>query len=355
MPKKTYVGVNNKAKNVPSKGYIGIANKAKKLLKGYIGDANGKAQLFWNNRIGIFWIFYETVSKKIMEFKRITPQVLPPFGKDYVNKTNIGMSFYCVSMDDSKASCIFTISTDEDAIDYVDILGSYIFYPTKSSVVVNNEVWYFAYIDMRPTRAMELIPDCSIKNSLFSNYTPINIVTWIINNRIYSNDFVENYQVGNVYDFPVGNKEKTVRKAIGIFLYKNFNYKNEGCYQYLLSHVDEVVDYIIGISSEYRIVSFTIQFATTNPWLVQIFFYFSNELTNDKLIRSETPNYGYKYFNVSPYINYTHAGRMEVYNDRISKQHFSYSGSGGDVGTRIGYSSSYGIYYVQLSNIGLIS
>lgn len=47
MAKKSYVGINNQAKSIPDIGYVGIANKAKKLIKGYVGDANGKAQQFW--------------------------------------------------------------------------------------------------------------------------------------------------------------------------------------------------------------------------------------------------------------------------------------------------------------------
>lgn len=52
MAKETYVGgTNNKSKHVPDIGYIGIpvngVGKSKKIIKGYIGNAQNKAKLFW--------------------------------------------------------------------------------------------------------------------------------------------------------------------------------------------------------------------------------------------------------------------------------------------------------------------
>ena len=44
MAQKTYLGINGVGKNL-SKAYLGINNIAKNVIKCYIGDANGKAQL----------------------------------------------------------------------------------------------------------------------------------------------------------------------------------------------------------------------------------------------------------------------------------------------------------------------
>lgn len=46
MAKKTYIGVNNVAREV-KKMYIGVNGIAKKVTKAYIGDENGKARLVY--------------------------------------------------------------------------------------------------------------------------------------------------------------------------------------------------------------------------------------------------------------------------------------------------------------------
>lgn len=51
MSKKIYEGVSNKARNT-IKAYGGVNNKARILVKGYLGDANGKARLFWDGGTG---------------------------------------------------------------------------------------------------------------------------------------------------------------------------------------------------------------------------------------------------------------------------------------------------------------
>ena len=47
MAKKTYIGVNNVAREV-KKMYIGVDGVAKKVAKAYIGDENGKARLVYS-------------------------------------------------------------------------------------------------------------------------------------------------------------------------------------------------------------------------------------------------------------------------------------------------------------------
>ena len=51
MAKKTYIGVNNVAREV-KKMYIGVNGIAKKVTKAYIGDENGKARLVYSAMAG---------------------------------------------------------------------------------------------------------------------------------------------------------------------------------------------------------------------------------------------------------------------------------------------------------------
>ena len=57
MSKKIYEGVSNKARNT-IKAYGGVNNKARILVKGYLGDANGKARLFWSGK-EVTYIIYD--------------------------------------------------------------------------------------------------------------------------------------------------------------------------------------------------------------------------------------------------------------------------------------------------------
>lgn len=50
MAKKTYIGVNNAAREV-KKMYIGVNGIAKKVTKAYIGDENGKARLVYSAEV----------------------------------------------------------------------------------------------------------------------------------------------------------------------------------------------------------------------------------------------------------------------------------------------------------------
>lgn len=54
MAKKTYLGINGVAEEIP-KGYIGIDGVARKIKKVYIGDENGKAKECWSSLEIVSW------------------------------------------------------------------------------------------------------------------------------------------------------------------------------------------------------------------------------------------------------------------------------------------------------------
>lgn len=51
MAKKSYCGINNIARNIPNTGYCGVNNIARRLVKGYIGDSQGVARVFWDRSL----------------------------------------------------------------------------------------------------------------------------------------------------------------------------------------------------------------------------------------------------------------------------------------------------------------
>ena len=71
MAKKSYVGISGKSKNIPNKGYVGVSNKSKKLLKGYVGDNQNKARLFWDANIDtlVYVIFDQSFTPSLTKFR----------------------------------------------------------------------------------------------------------------------------------------------------------------------------------------------------------------------------------------------------------------------------------------------
>lgn len=241
MPRKTYVGVNNKAKNVPNKGYVGIANKAKKLLKGYIGDANGKARLFWDNIIGNFWFFYETVANNVC---------MSISGRTYF-KTQNGIAFYAIVWDKATGWVHpFFFSTDEDAVNYWTSSGGDTF--PHGSVTYNNETWYwmgFAYSISSPTiNPVNIIPIKSlieISNGGTASLLADDALD-ILLPCVYSNDFAEDYQIGQTYHLNASDIEKTIRKAVAVWLYKCASYyRSEAWYQTVLTERENLISELL--------------------------------------------------------------------------------------------------------------
>ena len=207
MAKKAYVGINNLSKN-GKQIYIGVGNLSKKAVKGYIGVGN-LSKLFWDFAPLGFWFFYETVAKKIMEYKDVHAGFPPPLNTSQVYKTNAGIAFYCVAdSGGSRGDCVAVFSTDANAVDFTEITGSVTRNPTTGSVTINNDTWHYACIDFSQFRsALNLVPECYIKEAIFQNYTPAEIITWIINNRIYTDDFAEDYQARQTYNAVFGDRE----------------------------------------------------------------------------------------------------------------------------------------------------
>lgn len=67
MAHETYIGVNNIAQNV-NKIWVGNNGVAKKVKRGYIGDANGIARLFFNN--SYVWNRYKLITTTTYKWDR---------------------------------------------------------------------------------------------------------------------------------------------------------------------------------------------------------------------------------------------------------------------------------------------
>lgn len=355
MAKKAYVGINDIARNI-SKMYVGVNGVARKVVKGYVG-VNGVAQQFWGDGSSAgFWFYYSAVTGNIIEYRGtpLSPSP-PPLGTNVVTKLNSGIAFYCISLD-SNGACIITFSTDSNAIAYTDVYnGQYVSNPTIGSLTIDNETWYYAYIDMRPNAtALNITPNCAIEDSSFTGKTPQQIVTQIINSRIYTDDFAENYQAGQTYNLRAADIEKTIRKAIAIYLYKNATILSSlTAYQTFLANVESVVNYILSDKDNYDKISLQISRDNNAPSVISVKYYYGDASYDNTTLSSSFDSDGYKTFNSTKRFEPKKMGYVNFYNNG-NMEHFSmaYTGS---IALQIGTwcASISNNKEVDLTNIGL--
>lgn len=238
MPKKTYVGIDNKAENIPNKGYIGIVNKAKKLIKGYVGDVNGKAQLFWGGiLIQDFWKFFETLANV---------EVISIYVRNY-KKTDNGIAYYASFYGRYSNSLCYSplfVSTDPDAVTYTyftaDAPVTY-----KGTLEINGDTWYWAAYGGQMVRGTYTHNPPYFLGDTYNANVDMSAPARDLIERIYASGFVENYSVGKTYKFVLGNKEDAVRRAISVCLFKSIDLKNDNrysaLYNYILENFDDLV------------------------------------------------------------------------------------------------------------------
>ena len=238
MAKELYIPVNGFSKKT-SKFYAPVNGFSKEIVKAYC-SVNGFSKLFYEKGGGGggtgFWLFYETLANKVCQ---------NIWGRTFF-KTQNGIAFYAIVLDTTNGWVNpFFASTDENGVYYTSNVGGS---GTHGSYVYNNETWYwdgFGYGFQNPT---SYSPVDSLIKFYSGGQSPAIAAELVLNTllpRVYSNDFAEDYQVGQTYNLRLGNIEKTIRKAIGVFLFKFVSMKGTVAYDTLLANVDTVVDNIL--------------------------------------------------------------------------------------------------------------
>ena len=353
MAQKLYSSIGGLSNEV-TKMYGSISGLSDNIIKGYC-SVNGLSKLFFNGNgkpDKSFWFYYTTINGKIIEYRAIGG-FLPPLTNNVVTKTNTGIAFYCTTRD-INGSCIITFSTDSNAVAYVDTIQGYSTNPTTGNVIINDETWYYAYEDLRPNAtAMDVSPECTIDEPTFSSMTPVQIITWIINNRIYTNDFAEEYQEGQRYNLPVGDMEKTIRKYLAVYLYKNYEAKTGSSavpYANVLEHVEDIVNYFMQYASG-RIIELCADTPEGDSWGIRFIAYYGDANLDNILVENRTDGYeGYSNCSLDLEVTYSSYaqidfktdGTITYKNQATSGSDYGYIGIGG-----------YGIDYLNWSNIGL--
>ena len=353
MAQKLYSSIGGLSNEV-TKMYGSISGLSDNIIKGYC-SVNGLSKLFFNGNgkpDKSFWFYYTTINGKIIEYRAIGG-FLPPLTNNVVTKTNTGIAFYCTTRD-INGSCIITFSTDSNAVAYVDTIQGYSTNPTTGNVIINDETWYYAYEDLRPNAtAMDVVPECEIQEASFSSMTPVQIITWIINNRIYVNDFAEEYIAGETYNLVTGGLEKTIRKYLAIYLYKNAGSENPSriiAYNNVLSHLEDVVSYFLQQTGG-RIIELCADTPEGDSWGIRFIAYYGDANLDNVLVEDRTDGYeGYSNCSLDLEVNYSKMaqvdfktnGTIEYTSRGVSFSDYGYIGIGG-----------YGIDYMNWSNIGL--
>lgn len=308
MAKKTYIGIPvngvGKSKRVPDIGYIGIGGKSKRLLKGYIGIA-GKAKLFWEyDKEGEYWDFYETQAVTFIHTQL--------YSRNFF-KVNTGIAYFAVvHAVNTSGYGIIIVSPDEDAVRYGTNWDGRTF-GASGTIEMKGDTWYwggwnyFVYGTENPYPT-GYTPDCLLENPRRPDGRyPISTITPaedLINN-VYSNNLDQDYKVGQTYSLRSGDIQKTVRKILGIFLYKSISLKNQNCYIGMLSKVDDIVNYVLSdATANDNIYVLCNMYLSSGNFLIRVTIYYTTDSINNISITSKHEEFGYKYFEYRTYLRY---------------------------------------------------
>lgn len=250
MAKKAYVGVNNIARNVKAI-YVGVNGVARKVVKGYIG-VNGVAQLFWDGgatAVKNFWFYFKCKAEYCFTINSRT-----------FSKKNAGIAFcYVTNRDNQNPRDHYWseprfASTNIDAIAYTTSIGGNFTTPLYS-YQINGDTWYFN----APDYAMAGMYTPSPSEALLSTDTyVIPVYTPSQSNprqddmdlldRVYCDDFAEDYQENHTYNLVKGDVNKTIRKFLAVYLFKYERWGRgslDGAYNSMCEHLEDIIGYFM--------------------------------------------------------------------------------------------------------------
>ena len=365
MARELYIPVNGFSKKT-SKFYAPVNGFSKEIVKAYC-SVNGFSKLFYEKGGGgknvSIWDFFSTIAETIIEGN--CNDIPNPIWVE-VDKTNAGIAFYFIMPNypvDQSAyydpwHYVVTLSTDQSAVSYTyDGWDGTTRSCQVSSFTYNGETWYYGYATplsfvTKPVYPNDYIPDC-----LMDYYYDAG--TGIVDNimpMIYSDDFAEDYQARQTYNAVFGDVEKTVRKALAIWLYKNYNFKGYAAYDTLLANLDTIIDRLLSdISNDNKVqVEVTDVIMTSSSTRIAVRIYSTDSSLDTFSPYAKYEVGGYTYLSASRYMYLTRStyalieGTGIRYNTDLSRSNLT------TVGVRIIAPSQYRVDYgVILSNLGL--
>lgn len=361
MAKKFYAPVNGLSKEV-KEFYVSVNGLSKKVVKAYC-SVNGLSKQFWGDGSSAgFWFYYSTIIEKIMRWNTIEG-VPSPLNNDVYKRAN-GLIFYCIARGSSGYNHIIFFTTDQNAINCIDMVredGVTVRVQLGTYTTIYGDTWYYAVRDYNQNIQMvfptDFEPNCMITNSAFDSMTNTEIWTWIMNNRIYTGDFAEAYQVGQTYNLRIANIEKTIKKAIAIFLFRCVDLRNMTHYQVLLQNVEDFVNDLVSHAEGSKIVDFWISRGIGD--IIQLTAYYSSATADNKQITGQSMSYYFLTYTYSSEIQADKGYRIITIasNGTITREErSSYTGNlRNRIGIKIDKTTTSGTVYttISLSNVGL--
>lgn len=272
MATKAYVGVSGTSKNVTAI-YVGVNGEPKKVIKGYVG-VNGEPKLFWDASsppTPVFpdsWDLWTSVSGLI--------SVLG------ITKTNNKIAYYAAIHTDNNEDKALLISTDINAVAYDG-------YASQGSITdVNNTTWHY---NAQGTIS-SYSSDCLLSDTLYSSVAD---AAQDLLDKVFNVTFHEDYQAGSSYSSYVTDYRKTIRKIVGIFLYKNISSSKAG-YSALSDNADTIITTIVNnLSRENAWIRVYVVLNSSGSAALRVY---TSYYISPMRVTYKTAAYGYDYYSM---------------------------------------------------------
>ena len=277
---------------------------------------------FWENSgNSAFWFFYQT--KAMVNCLNI--------GANGYSKSNDGIAFFSAAKVQNQGSQIWVypnfISTDENAKEFNGASSQ----AYRKTITRNGDTWYCLGNSHGAewSTGMTISPNgVLISEGIYARDSG-GYSDQIFNDmldKIYANDFAENYQLQRYYNLNVANIETTLRKAFAIFLYKNVGAKSWASYQALMNGMETFIGYVNGEKGNNDKMG--ISFAIGSDTRIIAVVYYSNGSTINKQVTVDDASGGYDYYRYFDYLTYNSYTRV-IYdaNGNATHNYASYTGN----------------------------
>lgn len=367
MANKLY-GSTGGLSNEVTKMYVSVGGLSDNVVKGYC-SVGGLSKLFFGSGGGGdtpkgFWFNYATSAGVDIQGKRNQSTI-------NINKMYEGMVFFFIieGLDLDGYYDIIVLSPVNQTSGGQSNLGGYHEAVYDGSTHYINPSWTYNMYDDRwmygigtnvfrfngiPSYPADYSPDCFLSYSSFiqPSTTIHDIVRdYILPNFIYTDDFAEDYQVGQRYNLVKADMEKTIRNFLGVYIYKMVSYKDSysTAYSSILANVENIVTYLLQHSGNNDIIDLWADYNDSGGF--RLGAYYSNESTDNIRIENiDSDEGGYTAIETDAYIHYSSCAYIDFNGDGTvtyntpswTADDSLYIGKGG-----------YGWDYLHWSNVGL--
>ena len=347
MAQKFYGSVNGLSDTI-SKIYGSANGLSKNVVKGYCSE-NGLSKLFFGNSVvENFWFYYKTENNDV---------VITNTSWQWKKFQN-GITFYTmVSNRDYYADAywILVLSTDSYGIQ----VGVTNYLHESGTITRGDDTWYWGICNNTTQKSDDNQPQGCIINPPYADYNTMKTqgISDLLD-RIYANDFAEDYQVGQRYNLVVGDIEKTIRKFLAVYHFRNGLYLKTGntaqAYAKFCQSTEQIVYYILGQAGSLNIIELGSDKTEDNNGIRIVAYLGSSNLQNVLIESRDDDEFGYANCSCDYEVTYTKwvnidfnsDGTISYSNGQTSFDDYLYLGLGGDGSTYLNWNNA-GLNYTN--------